>query len=344
MEKVLTDGKVVIYSPEDHELISKYSWFHNQGYCKATVDGKKGTMMHRFLMNATNDQLIDHINGNKLDNRRENLQVTNVIRNGQNKKKRKNASSKYYGVTYKKSSGKYMSRITDNGNEIFFGYYHTEYMAAVARDMYIIHELPDSAYPLNFPKIRDYFASQPYTHVNRRDKSKIAQKDKAMYECTDTDEIIRLLIPSNPNLTVLIDTEDYEKIRHLNWCISSSGYVFSGNIRLHRLVMDQSDPKIFVDHIDGNKLNNTKNNLKISNIKLNGQNKTKRKNTSSKYQGVSLSHTKTRWIAVVHYQGKDYRVGSFEDEEIAAEERDLYILKHFPDSNFKLNFPINTTK
>jgi len=210
--------------------------------------------------------------------------------------------------------------------------------------MYIIHELPDSAYRLNFPKIRDYLASQPYTPVKQPEKRQITIKDKAMYECTDTDEIIRLLIPSNPNINVLIDTEDYEKIRHLNWCISPDGYVVSNKIRLHRLVMEQNNPKIFVDHIDGNKLNNTKDNLKLSNLQLNGQNKTKQKNTSSKYLGVSLSHTKTRWIAVVHYQGKDYRVGSFEDEEIAAEERDLYILKHFPDSNFKLNFPINNPK
>ena len=69
---------------EDYEKISKYKWYaHTNGtkYCAVTnvrVGGKrKQLLMHRVILGLQQDDnvAVRHINGNKLDNRRENLQT-----------------------------------------------------------------------------------------------------------------------------------------------------------------------------------------------------------------------------------------------------------------------------
>ena len=66
---------VALVSEEDYEMINKYHWHKDeQGYIKARIDGKS-VRMHRFIMSAKTNELIDHINGIKHDNRKNNLRV-----------------------------------------------------------------------------------------------------------------------------------------------------------------------------------------------------------------------------------------------------------------------------
>jgi len=64
---------------EDFERVSQYSWSasitgNNKIYLHAMVEGKSARL-HRFIMNAPSDKEVDHINGNSLDNTRNNLRL-----------------------------------------------------------------------------------------------------------------------------------------------------------------------------------------------------------------------------------------------------------------------------
>jgi len=342
MALVMGDN-IVIYSLIDHDTIIKYKWWDQKGYARAVINGKK-IFMHRLIMNCYDEKIVDHINGNKLDNRRENLRITTTTKNAQNKRKKDGLTSKYIGVRFVSNRNNYRANIKINGIQTDLGSYKTEKEAAEARDMYIVHELPDSLYNLNFPDKKQVYLQTKYKKraaIVKKPKPAI-DENKTEYECTNIEEIIRILIPNKPDAHVKIDTEDYENVRHLRWHINTGGYVAnSENGLLHRLIMDVTDTKVLIDHINGNKLDNTKDNLRLANSETNAQNVTKKEGSSSKYLGVSKQKNTTNkiWRASMRKNGKDITIGSFETEELAAKARDSYILNNFPGTYYKLNFP-----
>ena len=67
-------GKFAKVSAKDYELVMQYGWYYRDGYAIAKIN-KKEVRMHRFVINETDpERLVDHINRNRLDNRREKLQ------------------------------------------------------------------------------------------------------------------------------------------------------------------------------------------------------------------------------------------------------------------------------
>lgn len=123
-----------IVSDEDYEKISKYKWhLHTKGYAMriaTKADGEKigkTILMHREIMNFPEMQ-IDHADGNKLNNTRENLRECTQKENCQNRKARENTSSKYKGVV--KVNQKWRARICISGKIHHIGYFETEEAAA----------------------------------------------------------------------------------------------------------------------------------------------------------------------------------------------------------------------
>lgn len=123
-------GGVTFVSPEDHDKVNQYNWHQNNyGYVMASVD-KKNKSLHRFIMNAEEDDLIDHINNDKLDNQRNNLRYSNSSKNSLNRKIKEDKSSKYKGVYYKKSRDIYDTYIVIEGKRFFLGSFKDEIDAA----------------------------------------------------------------------------------------------------------------------------------------------------------------------------------------------------------------------
>lgn len=98
----------------------------------AATYNKKHTVLHRLIMNTPKGYVTDHINGDKLDNRRENLRICTQHQNSMNTRISKNNKSGVKGVSTT-PSGKYRARIMLNGVEIGLGRYETLEEAAKAR-------------------------------------------------------------------------------------------------------------------------------------------------------------------------------------------------------------------
>lgn len=119
---------------DDLEKISSYKWHLNicdktKKYVSSTKNGKT-FLMHRVILNAKKDEYIDHINGNGLDNRKENLRICTNQQNSFNSRLRKNNTSGYKGVEKDKKTGKWRSYINFN-KKIHLGQYLTKKEAAL---------------------------------------------------------------------------------------------------------------------------------------------------------------------------------------------------------------------
>lgn len=108
--------------------------------------------IHRIIMAAKPGEVVDHINGNPLDNRRNNLRVTTQAKNNQNaRKRRKDCTSRFKGVCAL-PSGKWKSQIQVGGRKMSLGTFLTELEAARAYDDAV--RRMELIYPRNFEDVR----------------------------------------------------------------------------------------------------------------------------------------------------------------------------------------------
>jgi len=122
----------------DWLLIKSYKW---HVMCTSIKSGKKlyaytnrlgVTSMHRLIMDAKSGQIIDHVNGNGLDNRRSNLRFSSHTLNQINRGKQKNNKSGYKGVCRRRN--KWIAQISKNKKHYFLGYFNSKIEAAKAYD------------------------------------------------------------------------------------------------------------------------------------------------------------------------------------------------------------------
>jgi hypothetical protein len=136
-------GRFALADKEDFPLLSSRSW-------RAQINGPNAIYavysqyrkhlglnaltvgMHRVVMNAPRDQIIDHINGDGLDNRRRNLRIVSSLQNMQNRMKHTVGQSTYKGIRPLK--GRWEARITYGGRRKSIGWFDTEIQAAQAYD------------------------------------------------------------------------------------------------------------------------------------------------------------------------------------------------------------------
>lgn len=123
----------------DYEKVSPFKWSINgkAGYAVRGLveNGKARTqLMHRLIMDAPEGSRIDHVNGDKLDNRRRNLRFATRSQNAMNKGKPKNNTSGFKGVSWYKKAKKWCARIKVNGKTIHLGLFAEIKIAARAYD------------------------------------------------------------------------------------------------------------------------------------------------------------------------------------------------------------------
>ena len=94
------------------------------------VENGKTIYMHREILRAQKNELVDHANGDGLDNRRENLRLCSHSQNMQNRKMGKNNTSGYRGVHFVAQRGKWRVQIRIGGKRIYLGDFHDKIKAA----------------------------------------------------------------------------------------------------------------------------------------------------------------------------------------------------------------------
>jgi hypothetical protein len=135
----LMGGKPAIVDPDDYDKLSADTWQcveNSSKNCYAIrVENRKILYMHRVIMNAPAGSIVDHRDGNGLNNTRSNLHFATASQNCCNRRKTsKLCSSKYKGVYRDKRENKWMACIYHNSIRVFLGRFDDEIEAAKAYD------------------------------------------------------------------------------------------------------------------------------------------------------------------------------------------------------------------
>jgi hypothetical protein len=153
IEIPLTKGKFGIIDEEDFFIVSQYRWWAKQKkgkwYVETKIDGKN-VSFHRFLMNAPKGTLIDHQDGDGLNNQRSNLRFASSQQNCWNMKKQ--VGREYKGVSFRRDRGCYRAYITMEDKYYHLGHFSTAELAATAYDKAAKELFADFA-NLNFAEV-----------------------------------------------------------------------------------------------------------------------------------------------------------------------------------------------
>jgi hypothetical protein len=124
----LGDGKFTLVDAADVADVSGHTWSFSSGYAKAGI-GRRPRALHLLLLRGDRDHEVDHINGNKLDNRRSNLRLATKQQNGVNRGPTKRSKTGFKGVQ-EHYDGSFVARFAGK----YLGVFGTPEAAAAAYD------------------------------------------------------------------------------------------------------------------------------------------------------------------------------------------------------------------
>jgi len=142
----LTKGRVALVDDDDYEHLNQMKWHLSEPEpypkavhtvyprpCPTGTVGKR-LIMHRLILNAPPDKVVDHIDGNTLNNQKSNLRLADRHQNGCNAITSKRNTSGFKGVS-KGKSGRWIAQISCKRKWFWLGSYATKKEAAVAYDV-----------------------------------------------------------------------------------------------------------------------------------------------------------------------------------------------------------------
>ena len=168
-EILLTRGQVALVDDEDYERVNQYKWYamkHRKTFCavrsetlrsrkearETGLPRRRAVLMHRFIMDAPDNVMVDHMNHNGSDSRKENLRFCTASQNNMNQISCRGETSKYKGVCWFKQTKKWMAGIRYGGKGQYLGLFTNEIDAAKAYDKKAIELFGEFAL-INFPTL-----------------------------------------------------------------------------------------------------------------------------------------------------------------------------------------------
>lgn len=144
-------------------------------------------------------------------------------------------------------------------------------------------------------------------------------------------------LPVGNGLVTQIDSEDYARLVQRRWYVSAHGYVVRSikrspfSERIHRVILN-APRGVDVDHVNGNKLDNRKSNLRLCTVSQNlGNTSPDRKNNRSGFKGVSWCSRAEKWRAAIRKTGRQIHIGLFDDPVRAAAAYNVAAIRVFGD-------------
>ncbi len=391
MEIPLLNNKGIVVAKSlidiaNFDKVNQCTWSLSKGgYANGSMKiGKKAIRisMHRLIMDAKKGDIIDHKNHQKLDNRSKNLKFVTIHQNNQNRSKSTKATSKYYGVSFRKFAlhKKWLASLAHKSLGSFSSEEHAAYYYdCKAKELYGIDaKINNVPKPENFeiPKklnlnyvLIDNKPARGLTMIGSKYKlttypqGKFRQyifptleeaKEKYL-ELRNVQEKIPLqtiniprneqgtaILPCTNTLGVLVDDDIYLKYYNQSCWLTSDGYptICVNKIQnmLHRNVINAQQLEI-VDHINHDKMNCQRSNLRITTSSVNSHNVSKRKNTSSQYSGVSKNGNYFK--VEICKDGIKYSGGSYKSEQIAGWAANELSRELYGDFAIKNNITLN---
>ncbi len=136
---------------------------------------------------------------------------------------------------------------------------------------------------------------------------------------------------------VMVDDEDYNLLNQFYWSVDKDGTVTSSlkgklkkRIILARFLLNPPD-NLEIDHIDGNRLNNQRSNLRFATSNQNKMNRGPRKDNTSGYKGVSWHKQRSKWTVRIKANGKYLSLGLYDNKIDAAKVYNKSAIKYFGD-------------
>lgn len=139
-------------------------------------------------------------------------------------------------------------------------------------------------------------------------------------------------IPLTRGLFATVDDEDYDALSRYRWyahrCPNQDyfyarcGLPYNGGTKqvlMHRMILGLTDPRVGVDHINRNTLDNRRCNLRLASKSENGGNTLKRSDNKSGFKGVSWHRAAQKWIAQTQKNGNRIYLGLYDTPEQAYE-------------------------
>lgn len=139
-------------------------------------------------------------------------------------------------------------------------------------------------------------------------------------------------IPLTQGKFALVDDADFEWLNQWKWTYTAQGYAYRQDwgkrvnkkypyrktIYMHRLILGLTSRFQESDHINGDRLDNQRHNLRTCNSRQNKANQPKKKNSVWKYKGVNFQEKSGLWIARIRDNGRIKSLGCFQNAEDAA--------------------------
>ena len=307
----LDDTHHTIVDNEDFDFLNQFNWkYCENGYAYLYKDNKD-ISMHRLVMDLEDtSKVVDHINGNKLDNRKDNLRICTQQQNICNRTVlNSNNTSGYRGV-FKTASDLFMASIEVNKVPQYLGTFNSAEKAALAYNRAAREHFKEYRGLLNFSDIPDDILVKIENRVSRNNKKKHntsgyrgVTRDKRsgrwQAEIRHNKKRESLGMYDNPVEAAKAYDRKAREIHGEDW---------------YSLNFDKS-----VDISESKKI-------------------TVNKNSSSGFVGVVQDNRSGRWQAKIGHNGKSLSLGYYNTAEEAAKAYDLKALE-LRGPNAKLNFP-----
>jgi hypothetical protein len=166
-----TKGEIILVDMDDHVLLSRHNWYvDDKGYARTSI-GSKVIKMHQLVCPCRRGFIIDHINRNKLDNRKENLRQVNIQISNHNRER--NNDTGYFGVKRSTRKDCYEVSMSHNSKPIWIASGKDIHELAILRD-YAAWKLRGDLALLNFP-------NTDYEKFDHPKKENIDEKIKRAY-------------------------------------------------------------------------------------------------------------------------------------------------------------------